>query len=193
MGDEKPAENKKNNVLDSFRQAREKGSVRNRFLAAVIDFVIIGFLCQISFALFGAPDLGAYVDMQEVVQNLARDAPEVIERMKLWQEFITVAIAIGVIYEAMLLVLFGGTAGKLIFGFRVVSATEGRNTVLCKLLLILRAAVKGLSIYLLSAIPFIFLCLTTFGNAEARSGFDLFARTKVLYKKSASGIFKARS
>ena len=190
---ETPKKKSKNTALQTFKQNREQGFIRNRFFAAFIDFVIIGFLCQFAFMLFGTPDLGTYLDMQEAVRGLARDAPEVVERMRLWQEIIVTVILIGVCYEALLLILFGGTAGKLFFGIKVVSVKEDRNIFLHKLLLIVRSAIKGLSIYLMSAIPFIFLCLTTFGNADARSGFDLFSGTKVLYKKRAIWFFGTRN
>jgi len=149
----------------------------------VIDFIIIMLLYRIAVVLFGATDVNDYLGMQEAVQGLAKDAPEVIERMRLWQESWITFLGIGAAYEAIFLILFRGTVGKLMFGFRVVSRNEDRNVVLCKFLLVLRAVVKGLSLYLVSAIPFVFLCLTTFGNAEARSGFDLFAGTKLVYKK----------
>jgi len=183
MKDSKNAPGKKNKALESFRQVREKGSVINRFFAMLVDVFIICALYQLSILLLGAPDYMAYVDMQEVVQGLAKDAPEVIERMRLFQQCFITFLGIAAAYEALFLVLLRGTVGKLLFGFRVVSKNEDRSIVLCKLLLVLRAAVKALSIYLLSAIPFILFCLTTLSNAEARSGFDLLAGTKLLYKR----------
>jgi len=171
----------RNAAIQSFRHAREKGSILYRFFALVIDFIIIGLLYQIAVVLFGAPDVSVYLEMQEAVQGLAKDAPEVIERMRLWQQCWITFLGIGAAYEAIFLILFRGTAGKLMFGFRVESNNEDRNVILCKLLLVLRSVVKALSLYLVSAIPFIFLCLTTFGNAEGRSGFDLFSGTKVMY------------
>jgi len=172
-----------NAVLNSFRQARERGSIINRLFALIIDFVIIGFLYQCAIALLGAPDIRVYLEMQELVRGLAKDAPEVIERMRIWQQCWITFLGIGAAYEALFLVLFRGTVGKLLFGFRVVPYKEERNVIVHKLMLVLRAVMKSLSLYLVSAIPFVFLCLTTFGNAEARSGFDLFAGTKLLYKR----------
>jgi len=183
----------RNAALQSFRHTREKGSVLFRFFALVIDFIIIWLLYTIAVVLLGAPDVNEYVRMQEVVQGLAKDAPEVIARMRLWQQCWITFLGIGATYEAVLLILFRGTIGKLLFGFRVVSNNEDRNVILSKLLLVLRAVVKALSLYLLSGIPFIFLCLTTFGNADARSGFDLFSGTRVLYKKMGIWFFGARN
>jgi len=191
--DKANAPKERNTAFQSFRQTREKGSVLYRLFALIIDFVIIWLLYRIAVALFGAPDVNEYVRMQDAVQGLAKDAPEVIERMRLWQQSWITFLSIGAAYEAIFLILFRGTAGKLLFGFRVVSNKEDRNAILCKLMLVLRAVVKALSLYLVSGIPFIFLCLTTFGNADARSGFDLFAGTRLLYKKTGSGLFKSRS
>jgi len=173
---------KKSVISESFKHSRESGFVFYRFLAAVLDFVIIAFLCQLAFMVFGAPDLEAYRQMQNIVQGMARDAPEVIERTRLWNQFLVTALAIGAAYEGLLLMLFGATVGKLVFGFRVMIYKDDRPYIIKKLQLLLRAVVKGLSIYLLSAIPFILLCLTTFGNAEGRSGFDFFAGTKLMFK-----------
>ena len=181
--DKANAPKNKNSAFQSFRHAREKGSILYRVFALVVDFIIIWLLYQIAVVVFGAADVNDYVRMQDAVQGLAKDAPEVIERMRLWQQWFITFLGIGAAYEAIFLLLLRGTVGKLMFGFRVVSNNEDRNIVLCKLLLVLRSVVKALSMYLVSAIPFIFLCLTTFGNAEARSGFDLFAGTKVMYKR----------
>jgi len=186
MKEKKNDTGKKNAVLESFRQVREKGSISNRFFAMLVDFIIIGFLYQFAVVLLGAPDIRIYMEMQDVVQGLAKDAPEVIARMKLYQQCFIAFLGIGAAYEALFLVLLRGSLGKLLFGFRVASYNEERSTVLCKLMLVLRAAVKALSIYLLSAIPFILLCLTTFSNPEARSGFDMFAGTKLLYKRRSN-------
>jgi len=137
------APKERNAALQSFRHAREKGSILYRFFALVIDFVIIGLLYQIAVSVFGAPDVSVYLEMQEAVQGLAKDAPEVIERMRLWQQCWITYIGIGAAYEAIMLILFRGTVGKLMFGFRVVSNNEDRNVVLCKIMLVLRSAVKG--------------------------------------------------
>jgi len=191
--DKAKAPKERNAALQTFRQNREKGSILFRFFALLLDFIIIWVLYTIAVALLGAPDVNEYVRMQDAVQGLAKDAPEVIERMRLWQQCWITFLGIGAAYEAVFLMLFRGTVGKLLFGFRVVSNNEDRNVVLCKLLLVLRAVVKALSLYLVSGIPFVFLCLTTFGNANARSGFDLFSGTRLLYKKTGFWFSRSRS
>jgi len=172
---------KKNTALASFKHTREKGFIRNRIFASIIDYVIIAFICQLAFVFFGTPDLESYRQMQDIVQGLARDAPEVMERTRLWNQFMISALIIGGSYEALMLILFGSTPGKLIFGFKVLHVNMDHNIIIKKLLLLLRAVVKALSIYLLSAVPYILLCITTFGNAEGRSGFDTFSGTTLMY------------
>jgi len=88
----------------------------------------------------------------------------------------------GAVYGALQLVTFNATIGKLIFGFRLAPYKEDRSVILHKLLLALRPVVVALSIYIMSAIPYIILCLTTYGNAEARSGFDIFSGTKMIHR-----------
>lgn len=175
----------KNAAIDSFRQSRPKGFMRNRFLAASIDFMIIVLLCWLAFTLLGAPDWGRYLQMQDAVRGLAASDPLVLERMKAYQECFIVTLAIGAVYEALMLVIFKASAGKLILGLRVVRARDGGNFYAGKLLAVWRAVLKAMSIYLLSALPFVFMCLTAFGNPEGRSGFDLFAGTKVIDVRSA--------
>lgn len=178
------APKQKNAAVDSFRNSHPKGFIRNRFFAAAIDFIIIAFLCQFAFTLLGTPDWARYLQMQDIVKGLSASDPLVLERIKLYQECFIVTLAIGAVYEALMLVFLGASAGKLLFGLRVVSAKEDKNFYMGKLMLVLRAALKALSIYLLSALPFVFLCLTTLGNSEGRSGFDLFAGTKVMNVRS---------
>ena len=173
----------KNSALDAFRQGREKGLMWYRFFALLVDFIIIATLYQLAVVFLGAPDIMDYMDLQEAVRGLAKDAPLVIERARIYQQCFVTVLAIGAAYEAVLLVLFDGSLGKLIFGFRVAPVNEERNAVLNKLMLVLRSAVRMLSIYLLTAIPFIILCLSALGNEEGRSGFDLCAGTRVIYRR----------
>lgn len=183
MGKIKSGKTNNNVAVESFKQNREKGYLRNRIFATVIDFIIISLLYKLAVVLLGAPDVSAYLEMQDVVRDLARDAPEVIARTKLWNDCFITILAIGTSYEALLLMLFNSTVGKLILGFRVTPINEDRGLILNKLFLILRAVVKGISLYLLTAIPYVFLCLTALGNPESRSGFDLCGGTRVIYKR----------
>lgn len=181
----KKASKPRNAAMDSFRNNLPKDFMRNRFFALVIDLIIIMLLCQLSFTLFKAPDWGRYLLMQDAVKGLSAAEPLVLERMKIYQECFLITLAIGACYETLMLAFSGATAGKLLFGLRVVNAKEGRSLYMGKLMLVLRALLKALSIYLLSALPFIFMCLTALGNAEGRSGFDMFAGTKVINVRSA--------
>jgi uncharacterized RDD family membrane protein YckC len=170
----------KNSALALLKQGPSANSMRHRFLAVAVDFVVIAFLCQISFALFGAPDWNGYLQTRELVRGLPASDPLVIARFKAYQDCFSLSLAIGAAAEALQLVLFGGTVGKLIFGLRVADTKSGSRASWPRL--VLRAALKAFSVYLLSAMPFIFLGLTAFGNPERRSGFDFFAGTKVMRK-----------
>jgi len=151
-----------------------------RFFALLADFFAIAFLCQFIFVLSGMPDWGQYLQSQETIIGLPATDPLVLERVKLYQECFLTTLGIAAAYEILTLVLFRGTPGKLILGLRVVSVKQDQSVFKGKLLLALRSVIKMLSIYLLSAIPFIFMCLTAFGNIDRRSGFDIFAGTKVV-------------
>jgi len=169
---------KKNKIIESFRH--DQSSLRFRFFAALVDYLIIGLICYIANLLFGVADLESYLQMQRAVDGLAASDPLVLERMKMYQVAFIQMLLIGMVYDSLMMVLFKASIGKLVFGFRVFDAKEGRHILLSKLLLVLRAVIKALSIYL-TAIPYAFMCLTTFGNAEHRSGFDMFSSTKVVY------------
>jgi hypothetical protein len=175
---EKKEAAQKNKVIESFKHDHKP--LRFRFFAAVVDCVVITFICQFIGIIFGTPDWGKYLQMQTVIIDLARDDPLVLERMNLFQEYFIISLIIGLVYDSLMMILFKAPIGKLIFGFRVIDTREDRSFLISKLLLVLRAAIKALSIYLLSAIPFIFMCLTTFGNIEQRSGFDMFSGTKII-------------
>lgn len=172
-----------NRAIESFKLGHSKGFIRNRFFAMIIDFVIIALLCQLVFNLVEVPDWGRYLQMQDMVKGLPATDPLVLERMKLYQKCFILTLSIGMAYEALMLVLFGASAGKLLFGLRVVNAKDDRNFYVAKLMFVLRAVLKAVSIYLLSALPFIFMSLTAFGNQDGRSGFDMFAGTKVIHKR----------
>ncbi|MCL2152293.1 MAG: RDD family protein [Oscillospiraceae bacterium] len=185
---------KSNAALDSFKHEREKGFIRNRFLAALVDFIIIGFICQLAFYAFGAPDWGAYGASHDEVVGLGREDERVVERARLYNECLIISLAIGAAYETLFLALFDTTPGKQLFGFKLISKKEDRGYLMSRLFYLIRAVVKSFSIYLISAIPFIFMCLTTYGNEEGRSGFDLLAGTKVVSKsKGITAVFKRKS
>ena len=160
-----------------------KGYLRNRIIATMIDFFVVTLLCMYAHMLFGEPDWPAYIDMQEAVVGLVAKDPLVVERMELYQRCFVITLAIGGIYEAVMLVLFRGSLGKLITGLRVENLNPERNFWLGKLMLILRSLLKVVSIYLVSAIPFIFMSLSVFANTSGQSGFDMPVRTFVADKR----------
>ena len=160
-----------------------KGYLRNRIIATVIDLFVVTLICMYAFMLFGEPNWPAYTAMQEAVVGLGAKDPLVIERMELYQRCFIGTLAIGGIYEAVMLVLFKGSLGKLIMGLRVENVNPERNFLLGKLMLIIRSLLKIVSIYLVSAIPFVFMSLSVFANTNGQSGFDLTVRTFVADKR----------
>ena len=174
---------KATDMLAGLNGGYHKGYVRNRVIATLIDFFIVTVLCMYAMMLFGEPNWPAYIDMQEAVVGLTAKDPLVIERMALFQRCFIVTLIIGGVYEALMLVFFKGTLGKLITGLRVENLNPERNFWLGKLMLILRSLIKVVSIYLISAIPFIFMSLSVFGNNKGQSGFDLAVRTFVADKR----------
>ena len=175
--------NSANSAVNVFKKERPKGFMRKRFLALLIDFILVALLCQLLFIVSGTPDWARYLQTQEDVAGLDASDPLVLERVELYQKCFVTTLIVAVVYEAVLMMVFGGSVGKLIFRLRVVNQKEGKNPVVFRLKLLLRSLIKALSIYLLSAIPFVFMCLTSFGNAEGRSGFDFFVGTKVINLK----------
>ena len=171
-------------LLSGLKDGYPKGYLRNRFLAAVLDLFVVTFLCQYALMLFGHPNWPKYLEMQEAVMGLAADHPLVVERMALFQHCFIITLCIGMVYEAVMLVCFKASLGKLIFHLRVVALHSSRNIWLNRLMLVLRTVIKAFSIYLLSAIPFIFLSLSVLGNRIGQSGFDLFVKTKVIDNRS---------
>ena len=160
-----------------------KGYLRNRIIATVIDFFVVTVLCQYALMLFGEPDWPKYMEMQAAVAGLVAKDPLVVTRMALFQRCFIITLIIGGTYEALMLVFFKGTIGKLVTGLRVENSNPERNFFIGKLMLILRALIKVVSIYLVSAIPFVLMSLTVFGNTKGQSGFDSFVRTFVADKR----------
>ncbi|MCL2818861.1 MAG: RDD family protein [Actinomycetia bacterium] len=178
MAQETPKET--NTALDRFKDNTDKGFLRNRFLALIVDLIVVTLLCQLVFTFFGLPDWPGYLQMQDAVIGLERTDPLVLERMRLYQVAFLYTLGIATVYESVMLILFRATIGKLIFRMRVEPDKESDSGLVRSLRYILRTLVKMSSIYLLSAVPFIFMCLTAFANEERRSGFDLFAGTRVI-------------
>jgi len=180
MGKNKREKTKKKASFLSYQ--RPENYLKRRFFALLIDFVIVSFLALLVFSILGKPGWDSYLEMAEVVKGLPKSDPLVAERMILYQECMFTTMAVCLVYESVFLLTTQATIGKMIFGLKIADFQEGRNPWLSKLFLILRAMIRVVSLYLLSAVPFIFLCLTVYGNADVRSGFDLFTGTRVLMK-----------
>ena len=169
-----------NAALDAFKSESPKGYMRDRFFALAVDIVVIVLLCWALFLLRGVPDWEGYFKMQDAVRGLPKTDPMTVECERFYQSCFIISLTVGAAYEALMLVLFRATAGKLIFGLRVVDSKADRKFAVSRLILVARALIKMLSTYLLAALPFVFMCLTAFGNPERRSGFDMFSGTRVI-------------
>jgi len=178
--EEQNSKKKDNAALGALSNKYPKGYLFRRVVAAVVDLFVVTMLCQLAFILFGEPDWAKYTQMQEVVAGLPVTDPLVVERTQLYQRCFIITLLIGAAYESLFMMLFKASLGKLIFRMRVVDQKPDRNFFLSKLMLIVRAVLKSFSIYLLSAIPFVFLCLSIFGNDKGRSGFDSAVGTQVI-------------
>jgi uncharacterized RDD family membrane protein YckC len=177
---EREQERKREQELDYVAQ---KGYMRKRVIALLADALAIMLLCQFLFMLTGAPDWPRYFGMQDAVKGLGKTDPLVVGRSELFQQCQHISLAVGAAYEALSLVLFRATLGKLAFGMRVVDVEAGRNPIVSRLMLAIRAVAKMASVYLLFPFVSAFLCLTALGNPGKRSGFDMIAGTKVTIKK----------
>ena len=169
----------KNKVIASFKHDHKP--IRFRFFAAVIDWFVVWGLALMSGLLFGAPDWFKYMQMGTEVNNLAATDPLALEFMRFHQQCYILTLLIGWVYDSLMMIFFKASLGKLVFGLHVVDYKKGRRVLISKLFLILRAFIKGFSIYvMLLPIPYFIMCLTAFGNDEHRSGFDMFSGTKVI-------------
>ena len=171
---------KSNKGLAALKHIRPKNYMTKRFLALVVDFIVVAFLSLMVFRILNRPGWDSYLAMAETVKGLPKADPLVTQRMILYQECMFTTMAVCLVYEIVFLLTVRATIGKLLFGLRIVDHQEGRKPLISKLFLVLRAMIRVVSLYLLSAIPFIFLCLSVYGNADIRSGFDLFTGTKVI-------------
>jgi len=173
-------EKQKNAAISALQETNvAKGYMLGRFLALLVDVTIIVLLCWVVYLQFGTPDWPGYLLMLEKVKDLPASDPLVRECKALYNQCFIYTMIFGAVYEAVMLVFFRATIGKLIFRLRVVDNKEGKNVFLSKLMLVVRAAVKMISPYILWLVP-VFMCLTAFGNVDRRSGFDMVSGTKVV-------------
>lgn len=166
---------------------------RNRFLAFLIDLVIVITLWFIMYQAIGKPDFFSVRQAMDSARALPAESQQ--EAMNLvfaqFDSAFRFGLIIWFIYDALTSVLLNGrTVGKLLMGLQIVPMNPKRSPILHYCLLIMRSALKLLSLYLLRGFPFIICALNVLAN-ESRSGFDVFVRTKVIemrsHRKAAEG------
>lgn len=154
---------------------------KKRFLAFLIDAVIVVCIWFLAFQFFGKPDFMAVRLAMDTAGALPAGQNQ--EAMNLVFAKFDEAFQFGLIlwfaYEALTTVLLNGrTIGKLLMGLQIVPVNSARNPILNRLLFVVRSALKMLSLYLLQGFPFLICALSVFTSSN-RSGFDIFVRTKV--------------
>jgi len=157
---------------------------KRRFLAFLIDLVIIITIWFFSYQAIGRPDFMSVKTAMDAARALPLEGQReaftvVFAKYDLAFQF---ALILWFLYEAIItLITNGRTLGKLVVGLQIVPMNSNRNRLLNAALLIVRSFVKVLSLYILQAMPFIICALTVFSNTD-RSGFDMFVKTKVIEK-----------
>lgn len=165
---------------------------RKRFIAFLIDLILVIVLWFLAYQIVGKPDFFAVKEAMDAAEALPAESQQ--EAMTAVFQRFDEAFQFGLIlwfaYEVLTTLLFNGrTPGKLLVGLQIVPMNPGRNRVLHCALLIVRSAVKMLSMYLLQGFPFIICALTVLTNSD-RSGFDMFVKTRVAEKKPDLGTGK---
>ena len=157
-----------------------------RFAAFVIDMAIVLCILMIVYRLTGRPDFPGVKAAMDASQTGAAgpDSQALGEAMfKMFNTAYLQSLLIWFVYEIVTQVIFSGaTLGKLIMKMRVVSWDPSRKRLTHHIMMIIRSAVKYLSLYLFQGFPFLIASLSIFANKEARSGFDLMTKTSVIYR-----------
>lgn len=160
------------------------GMRSRRFLAFILDAVIVIALAYVAFRFTGQPDffgVQAAMDAAEAAggQDQALTAAVFTEFNKAYRIMLLIAF----VYEAAAQVITNGSSvGKLIAGLQITPQNPARKRILHALLLCVRSGVKALSLYLFQGIPFIICGLTVLTNGECRSGFDMAVRSVTVFR-----------
>lgn len=159
------------------------GYRKRRFASFLIDAVIVLCILFCIYRITGRPDFPAVKAAMEAA-NAGAAGPDNQKLADVMFELFNTAyfqsLGIWFIYEVLTqLIFYGATPGKLIMKMRVVPMDPKRNPAIHHLLLIARSAMKFFSLYIFQGFPFIISSLTIFANKEARSGFDIFVKTRV--------------
>ncbi|MDF3000279.1 MAG: hypothetical protein K0Q48_398 [Bacillota bacterium] len=160
-----------------------RGYRLRRLAAFSLDVVIVLCILMVTYHMTGKPDFPAVKAALDAIQVGPADPnnQELADRMlKLFNTAYVQTLLIWFIYEVTSQLIFSGaTLGKLMMRLRVVSWNPNRKRIWHHLMMIVRSAVKFLSVYLFQGFPFLIASLSIFTNKESRSGFDMMARTSV--------------
>lgn len=165
-----------------------------RFLAFVVDAIVILLIAYLFYTFWGDPDFAAVqtaMENYDAVRGTAQEQEAFRLVMETFDRAYVYLLLLTLGYELVSEAVFkGATLGKLIFGFKIVPAKAGavesfKSKAAFAARIIARSVIKVLFIYLFSGIPFLISSLTIFSNQEFRSGVDIFAGTKVISKWSS--------
>lgn len=163
----------------------EPGMRTRRLLAFLIDLAVVLVLVFLVYTFTGEPDYFRVQAAMDAVQAAEGQDMELTSQMlREFDHAYGMTLMIAFIYEAVLLLLTGGTTlGKLLLGLRIRPQNPRRGKILHRLLLCLRSGLKMLSLYVLQGFPFLICCLTAFANKECRTGFDMAVKTNTVYDR----------
>lgn len=158
-----------------------------RFLAFLIDLIIVVIIWYICYQAIGKPDFMSVKTAMDAANGLTGEAQTEAAAVLFarFDEAFQFGLILWFFYEVLTTVILNGsTPGKLIMGLRIAPMNPGRNRLLSMALLIVRSFVKMLTLYIVSSIPFIICALTVFAHRD-RSGFDFFVKTRVLERSES--------
>lgn len=167
-----------------FNGEADSGSRGKRFIAFVMDAIIVVALSWLVYHICGQPDFYSVKENMDAIKEAGGSDPELTARvMAEFSKSYMVLLIIAFVYESVVQLLTkGSTLGKMIMGIRVVSVNPVGKPVAHAAFLCLRSFLKMLALYLFNGIPFIICYITMFTNSESRSGFDMAAKTRVVSK-----------
>jgi uncharacterized RDD family membrane protein YckC len=152
-----------------------------RFLSFIIDFVIIAILCYISYLIFRKPDFYAVKAAMDAMTDTSNQ--EAVNKvMTTFNHEYWTSLIIWFIYEAITTLIFSATIGKLVLKLKIMPQKEQKHILLFKLKLLLRTALKMVTLALFQGFPFFIAALTVLVGNGSESGFDKMVKTFVAEK-----------
>lgn len=161
----------------------EPGYRKKRFVAFLIDLVVIVTIIYIVAKITEKPNFSSVKAAQNAAKAGAAgpNAQSLANNMfSLFNAAFAESLFIGFLYEVITQLIFkGSTLGKLIMKLRIVPMNAKRNFIIHNLIMIIRSAIKFISIYIFQGFPFFIEVLSIFANKQSRAGYDIFVKTYV--------------